>query len=316
MNYYEIPAIVVLIIKLWLFYHGGRRLFIENTSLASFLVALFLLNLSEIGLFENLSSPNESLLIMKSYYASAVFSCAALLIYSLNLNRDLKHNRSIIICISLLFITITFTSDFFIAGVESIGYSLKAIQGKYYIQLVAFLSSFLLLSLSLMLRGYLIKENETVLRWKSLISITAITPSLLTAVGIMIVMRFYENINATAILSATTTFLLYALIYAENKYDMFKLLRKIPNTEAYKYWQEDKAAYEKLYHSLLIFRLNQNVTKKIPFDDITSELEKYLINVALTDAGGVQSKAAETLGMNAPTLSKKLKKIRISDYLK
>ena len=300
MEIYALPSAIALAIKFWLFVRARHVLFEENIVLGLFLAALFCLNLFELIAFSYVNDLPNARPVLLLYYTSILLIIASFINLSsclsgLSIFYQPWLYYSLVGGLSLLL----FGSDLLIAGVQSIDYSITRIPGEYYWVIQVYIVGGLLVPLTLLSVGA-IRQNQRFQRRRCLVVLLGFFPTILSAIGVAVLMQLGYKINASVLISCTITFFLMVLIITENKTAQFNLLRWVPFTQERRQF---KASY-----SLVLDALSQtHYEQPIQLKERLQQLEDQIIELAVLSTGGNQARAAEQLGISKSTLNRKLK---------
>ncbi len=303
MDFHVLPSVMALLVKVWLCINVRKTFQRENITLASFLVSLFFLNLIELTSFHYISSDlSVQRIVLNLYYVSLIFTIATFFCLSVFLSYASRLNRPILVLAlaTLISIAVCFT-DLIISGVKPIAYSGTRIPGQYYWIIQLYVVCALIASAILLIAGVLNLE-ERLARVRCGIVLAAFLPTILSIIAVAALMEMGLEINATMWVSSGTTLFLLVIIYTEDRFDLFKLLEKIPFTEENK---KSKAHY----NSLRKLFFNSQYGSKVDLRELLQNIEDAILENALA-SGATQEEAAKKLGLPKTTFSRKIKHIR------
>lgn len=293
--FYAIPSFCAIIIKAWLLWRGKSQAG-ENGALILLLGALLSLNMVEFNMF---ILPQEIAWLMHLYYCAAVFAAASILNLFLCLTGDSTTNlKKINGVLAVIIGAGSLVPGVIIAGVENIGYTFMRIPGTLYIVWAVYIVSTLLFSVILLIAGY--RSSKDVLqRRRCLAILLGLLPFICIAIAVIFLMIAGVRINATVILSSAVIFFLFALIYSEQRYGLFKILARVPFTEEY-------ALRTELVNQ--VKNIESNVfgsPGEIAFKDQIKKIESLYIDLAIIANDGNKTHAATALGISNATLHRK-----------
>lgn len=195
----------------------------RHVELFFFLISLFFLNLFELISFSYVNEISNALPILLGYYMSLLYVVASFIILSTQLSGNKFFSNSIVqITIAILIILFMLTTDLFIAGVQSIGYSITRIKGEYYWVISVYLIGGIILAMVLLgIGGF--QTMRSINQIKCRYIFYGFLPTFIVIIALVFLMHAGIKVNATLILPATTTFFIVILIWMENKYNVFRI---------------------------------------------------------------------------------------------
>ncbi|OMH30314.1 helix-turn-helix domain-containing protein [Motiliproteus sp. MSK22-1] len=303
MEIYILPSMIALMIKFWLLAHTWHVLLKSDKNLGLFFIALLFLNLCELfGFILFFDDMLNALNILLLYYVSLFFVITSFINLSAFLSGCKFLYKPILYYLVMgVFSALLFSSDLFVSGVESIGYSVTRIPGEYYWIIQLYIVCGLLLAMFMLIAGVFRQKNYFFSR-RCLILIIGFLPTILSSFVIMILMNLGYKINATMLIAITVSFFLIfynRMIVAGDKVAQFKLLRKVPFTEERRQF--------KASHALVIETLTQaHYQQPMQLKEKLQQLEEQIIELAVHTSDGNQTRAAEQLGISKSNLNRKL----------
>ena len=298
MTFYAIPSLCAILVTVWLLW-WGRSNFSGNSALALLASALLTMNLIEFTTFMLLDSPQHLQWLYHLYYAAGAITAAATVHLFLHLiGKTGLYFISINWLIAAVIAAMSLTPGVIIAGVENIGYTFMRIPGELYTVWAVYIVSTLLFSIVLLAGGYR-HSNDLLLRRKCLAVLIAILPAIGCAIVIVCLMVAGVKINATVVLSSAVIFFVVALIYSEQRYDLFKLLARVPFTEEY-------ALRSELANQLRQIECNAfGGNEHASFKQQIRKIEALYVDLAIVANNGNKTHAAAALGISNATLHRK-----------
>ncbi len=304
MSVYVLPSLIGLIFKLFILVYAAKDKKISATIL--FLIMVFAChNLIEfVGYIQFLDEKTVSFLF-RTYYVATIILLALLPIHSLYTTRALTSNRvfstGIAVVTFALIIQILFT-NLIIAGNFSIGYSLTAVEGPYFMQFALFLIFALASSVWILARGYKQAEHELD-TMRSLYSMAAMAP-LLVVLSAGIAFKIAGiNVNFAGLLPLATTFFVFLILKTESKHQLTDIRRFIP------FSKERRASMEILR---LMDNYAQNSSQVDSYQELRNGIERQAIQYTLEKCDHNITQAAKMMGLqNRSTLYSMIKRLDI-----
>ena len=305
MSFFVVPSFCAIMIKAYLLW-SGRPNAKKNRALITLLCALLVMNLVEFSSFFLLDRPEAVKLLMHAFYFTAAFAAAAILNLFLDLTGNTKnHLTTFNWVLAAVIAALTLIPGFVIAGVENIGYSFTRIPGAFYNVWSVYIVSTLLFSVILLLNGYS-RSNDALQRRRCLAVLIGLFPFVCIAICVTFMLLAGVKINATVLLSCSVIFFLIALIYSEQRLDLFQLLGRVPFTEEY-------ALRSELTDQLRQIELNAFGGSDQPsLKDQIKKIEALYIDLAIVANDGNKTHAAAALGISNATLHRKATRKRLA----
>lgn len=295
------PSAIVLAIKIWLFFYARHTLINENRVLGVFLAALLLLNLSELIGYNYLQDIPNALTPLLCYYAALICTIYAFVNLSASMSGVLWLYRPVVQgVLAVILVILMFGSEQLIAGVQSIGYSYTRVPGPYYWVLPLYIVINLLLAIALLCFG-VFRHDERIMRRRCLVVLLGFLPTVLVMFLIIALMTLGYKMNASVLISITTTIFLLVLIVTENKLSLFNLLRKIPFTEENRRLNEGYAVLSEILYTAYL-------DKPMQLKERLKTLEDIVVRLSVENTGGNQAQAAKKLGISRSTINRRVNK--------
>lgn len=298
MSIYAVPSFIALVVKAWLFWYSQKSLVEHNRPLGVFLAALFCFNLAEFNLFFFVDKPEEAIGWIRFYWMSGVLSVSSFLYLSSVLS-GYTFNLRYISFLSFLMVLMVLFTDLFIAGAESIGYSVTRIKGSHYnfLQIYVLANMFMGMS-ALGYAGFFHKNIWT--RKKCTIVFLAILPTILAITIVLGLMQSGIHINATVVVSVMILFFLFAVIFTETKYSLLNLLRIAPLSRESRYLKS-------VLNPSIGFLCDVYSGKKLKLKEQMREIEIAYIMAVIEENNGDKLAAADQLGISKSGIHAKIK---------
>ncbi|WNO11579.1 helix-turn-helix domain-containing protein [Teredinibacter sp. KSP-S5-2] len=292
MSYVITLSLIALSLKLLTLLIYKKEFLTLNKYLLSIILGITGMNSIEMFFYSYINQPENGLVVLIFFYLFVLVFVYSSLLYALNIS---NHENTTSVFFSVFgFITccvVLLTPGAAISGIESIGYSITRIPGPYYhiLQigiLIPLLSCIVIAFLTL------VTSRKHQLHTQALAYLITFTPTFFIGSAIIFLMHIGVKVNASVVISFSTSFLLWLLLFTQKKESMYRLMSLIPGTRA-----------NKLYRQLAYHICNpQN-----GMNDPIHYLEIEIIHEALQMTNGNRAEAAELLGISKPTLQRRLK---------
>lgn len=298
MTFYIVPSMLAMLVKAWLLFWRRSRAQ-DNGALFLLLGALLAMNLVEFSSFLMLDNPQVITWLMHAYYCATTFAAATVLNLFLHLiggatTQLTKLNWAL----AAIFIALSAMPGVVIAGIENIGYTFIRIPGTLYTAWAVYVVSTLLFGVYLLAKGYA-NSTDTLQKRRCLAILLGLTPLICSAIGIIVLMLSGVKVNATVVLSCAVIFFLVALIYAEKRHSLFKLLARVPFTEEYALRMELANQIRKIESNAF------GGSGQPSLKDQIKKIESLCIDLAIVANDGNKTHAAAALGISNATLHRK-----------
>lgn len=290
MSVFALPALIALLTKMWVYALARRSK--QTSQIFLWLLVFFAAhNLSEFLLISKLFNNMVSESLLKAYYVCAFFSIAYMCVFAMSVANKDNHNKHYLLTIGIavLMSLATFQTDWIVAGVVSVGYTVTAVKGAYYFvfQLSA-LSSFIWILYTL-IRRYL-HATDTSTRLKCYYAVLALSPVIVMSVIVMIMMQMGYQYTAAILLPFSSTAFLLLVVLTERDNDLIRVRDRLP----FMVKRKDKKKLISIYRAHLSGDLGLSDTK--------GEIERILIQNALDSSDNNVTLAANKLGITRSTL--------------
>ncbi len=298
MTFYAIPSLCAILVTVWLLW-WGRSKFSGNSALVLLASTLLAMNLIEFTTFMLLDSPHRLQWLYQLYYAAAAITAAATVHLFLHLiGKTARYLSNINWLIAAVVAAMSLTPGVVIAGIENIGYTFIRIPGDLYNVWAVYIVSTLLFSVVLLAGGYR-RSKDALLQRKCLAVLIAILPAIGCSIIIVCLMVAGVKVNATVVLSSAVIFFVVALIYSEQRYDLFKLLARVPFTEEYALRSELADQLRQIECSAF------GGSHQSSFKEQIRKIEALYVDLAIVANNGNKTHAAAALGISNATLHRK-----------
>ena len=291
-NILAVPAILGLVLKLWVLYIARDRVR-SGWVFYGLLLAFVAQNLWEvIGFFEkDTGIPMEW--YFRTYYAILLLVTAFIVAHALEVSRVSTAVRQKlgwgIASYALLLSLLIFASDLIVEGYREAAYTLTAIQGEYYFSFQLFTLSTVTIVLSALILGYMrAKDRKTELQ--NLYMLFALAPMILLSLAVTALLVVGISINMAAIFPLATTFFVGVLALSEKEHGITDIRIYLP-------YSAERTLIGKLVKAGARFSV-----RKTNFKDTATSIEKALLLYSLSKNDFTVSKAAKDMDINRTTL--------------
>lgn len=299
MTWFMLPAILGILVKLYLLLSSTRRKWISG-GLVGLVSILALHNFSELLLFNGFVRHLNAEYLMRAYYLCAISVSTYAFWYSYKGDRTRsKKLPATVILIALLLSFAVTTSDFVIAGAASLTYSVTAVKGDYYwfFQVFSLVAS--LGTLTYLVLNYLRSESASE-QIRNFYALVSMVPLVITGVAIICLMSLGVKINATFVFPIAST--LFLIILIKGKYSE----SLINDPRSFIPFSAEGQLNSSMKASNLLYRIGE-IDHKMHMAD----LEKSTILYMLSKNKGNISKTAASMKINRTTLYGKFKTLGI-----
>jgi len=305
MEPYLIPSVTAICFKIVIFLRYHESLRRENFNLCLLFVAVLLLNLVELIVFERSYSHSTTLLLLIAYYCCAVFSAHAYINIALQYSKFSWHAGIIkgVLNVALAGLTLALIFDRGIIADWTMGmggYAPTKVEGSRYwiVQLCLFVG--MGFAVGLLNRGMRKLESNLARRQCLLFLFASIAPVLMTVL-VVILQEQGVPISAGIFMSMAFTLMLAIIVYAEEKSRLFRLLTLVP-------FSSERKLHRQLLH---------DITKCVSISDtpgpgedldlkgMMKSLEGTVVEHVLNYYDGNQKLAASALGVSEATISRR-----------
>jgi len=291
MSLFALPALVALILKIWV-YALAKKSDQSSQTFLWLLVFFAMHNLSEFlviaQFFENQGTINY---LLRFYYVGLIFSLAYMCIFATTTAHQNNHNRHdlIILSVAVLFSLVMIQTDLVIAGSSAIGYTVTAIKGHYYflfqfIVLLGFVRIFYVL-----IHQYLTTLNIQV-QLKCFYAMFALSPIIVISTLVMLMMHLGYPYTAALILPFASTLVLLIVVLSHKHNDLINIRGRLP-------FSAHRAAERQLVN---IYRSFAN--EDLGLNQAKRDIERIFIQSALDRSGNNVSQAAARLKIKRSSL--------------
>lgn len=290
MSMFALPALIALLTKLWIYSIAVKA---KKTPKAFLWLLLFfgVHNLSEFLVISKLLNETVSEGLLRSYYVAALFSIAYICIFVMSVAyREVSYRFSfVVLSIAFIMSSVTFLTDWIVAGAVSVGYTVTAIQGEYYdMFLMVVLLGFVWTIYTLLKRYFTTLDLR--IQLKCFYTAFSLSPLILMAVIVMVMMQMGYEYTGAILLPFTSTCFLLLIIATEKNSDLIRIRHRLP-------FSKHRTVEKKILGLYRSF-----IDQDLGFVDAKTEIEKALIQSALDRSDNNVSLAAHELGIKRSTL--------------
>ncbi len=237
MNWALFACIFAIVVKVWLLWRGGRPLQNSiNKPLLVFLLALFVLNITELFALLNVKTGFDALIVLKLYYSALVLSIAALMAMVLHVTG--YHWRwvpSVLVAIASSLLAVLLLTPYIVADAQPLQYSITRVAGSHYWIFQLYTGIFLAVSwLWLGWHAFVNTGLSLIAKKRCKVLVLSVTPAILVGLIVLLVMHAGVVTNASIWVSSAISLLLIALVYTETEQGVFGFLSGMPSTREWK----------------------------------------------------------------------------------
>lgn len=293
MTWFAVPALVALLIKLFLIV-GKRKLIVENQLWFYFVVIFAINNCAELLV---LCSPDISTapILSKAYHPTAIAVLFYCLIYSMGSAKSaLDKFVSTAAALSALMLSIgIMLTDYVVVGGTSFGNFVTAVRGDYYHLFSAYVLVMCLLIVVVLLRNFFFSKIESK-KIEALWVAIALTPSLIITSTCVVLLYFQFNFNVLFLTPiGSTLFLVVTLLSYSNGLNRKDPRKFIPFTREFKLSRAVSRAE------------NGFLTRDLTLSEASNEFEKALLSYVSEREVGNITKIAERAGLARSSMYQK-----------
>lgn len=302
-----LPSSLAIGLKIAIFMRYHESLHRENFNLGVFFFAVFALNLVELIILSNDYNQQTNLLLLLTYYCSAVCIIHAyvnIAIHYSGFSWQLSRIKFVLNALLGLLITGLIMDRSIIAGVQVADFSLTKIAGPNYWLFQLYAVGGLLFALGLLIRGIRHISANISKQQCVILLLSTLLPVLVTFAIIGLQMAGVQ-ITAVLFMSFALTLMLGVIVIAEEKSRLFRLLTFIPFTK------------ERRLHKRLLAQvsgcisLNEDPAQENPLNlkQMMRDFEGLLIEHMLDYYDGNQKMTASALGVSEATVSRRARAV-------
>ncbi len=293
-----LPALVALTLKLIVVYlvDTGK----QSSTFVSLFVTLTLLNLCEVLAYIQFTNDQTAFWLLKAYYVVCLYCLCYLTLYAVEVAvGGLRKSVSLIFIgfASLLAVGVLST-DLFLIGTKSIGYSLTAVHGPYFPLIRFVFIAQTCLFASVLAWGLLYSKNAEC-RDQAMYTLICLSPIILTALSVNVVQAFGIELSNSMIMPFATTVFLFLVCYFEPKSKLTRIRMYLPRSRERKLTKE-------VFDLATEFALEGK-----SIQDVKTELERALLLYSLEKNGNVITRTADSIGINRTSLYTAMKRLGI-----
>lgn len=302
MSVYFVPALIALLIKLFVLTHVIRGGKVSIVFLS--LIVVFAVH-NGIELFGYMYFEEGSLVnvFFRLYYVATAFACLYILLHGLSVSK-LENNTltSILIAATAVLSVLMLFSNWVIAGQYSIGYSVSAIKGPMYWLFAVYLFTVLFSTVAVILYGHH-RSTAKIDSVRCLHSLMALGPVMLVFALALIFKIADIGVNATGLIPIATTLFLGIVLKTESKHKLSELRRLIPLSS-------ERETTNNLMD--LLDNYIQNSGKDNIYKELQDGIEREIIAYSLKKCDNNVSSTTKMMGLkNRSTLYSMMNRLEI-----
>lgn len=302
MTWFMLPAIIGILVKLYLLF-GVRRNVLINHAVIGLVSVLALHNLSELLLFNSFVKSLDANHLIRAYYVCSIMVSSYALYYALSLSKfNSKVNTFLFCAIPALCLSLTvLMSNFIIAGASELSYTITALKGNQYWVYPIFLIASMVLTISCLLVNYRNSESPDH-EVRNFYALASMTPLLGIPVVVVGLMSVGIAVNATFVFPIASTLFLLILIKGKYSLSLHRDPRGIvPNS------LESQLA-------TIISQANAQYSfEKISHKELMASIEKAVIQYKYLKNDRNVSRTANSMKIDRSTLYNKFKALEVRE---
>ena len=298
-----LPSLLAISLKIAIFlrYHASLRQ--ENLHLGIFFFAAFLLNLVELLALDQHYTQQTNLLLLLTYYCSAVFIIHAYLNIAMQYAGFKWHagrvKTGLNVVLALLVCNLIFNRSL-IADVQTVEYSLTKVAGPNYWMFQFYALCSLALAIGLLAHGVRTHGSNIAKQQCMTVLISTAMPVLLVF-AIIGLQAMGVQVTTAIFMSLALTLMLAIIVYAEEKTRLFRLLTFVPFTK------------ERRLHKQLLAQITSCIAisddpaeqQSLNLKQMMREFEGLVVEHVLDYYEGNQKLTANALGVSEATVSRR-----------
>ena len=290
MSIFFIPALLSLLLKAYILMINLTRDKISIVFL-SLMVIFAIHNGIELLGYISLFNSGDASAFFRPYYVITIYLISYLLLHSLTVaGYENRVITSAVLLIATLLASLIIFSNSIIEGYTSIGYSVTAIEGKYYSVLSAFILISLFTTTAVLIHGYKSTATTALQAKRCLYSLYALAPIIL-AFALAFIFKIADiEFNAAGIVPIATTIFLIVLLTTEEQHKLTDIRKFLPLS------LEKQTSNN--FMSILDHYINHKNEKDI-FKTIHSSIEKEIISYSLKKCDYNVSKTTKMMGLKS-----------------
>lgn len=290
---YIIPAIVCLIVKLWMVVLCKQSL--TQDAFTGVVITCLLLTVCEIALFFLYLSGFSVEYVFRTYYVMLLFWLSFSLVYVIQMFTDKPVKKIVYILAGFISALILFT-DVIISGYQPIEYSITAIRESLYFVYQVFVFGSILIAIAILV-VQLRSEKVTKRKIQAFSLLIAFSIPFVVILGITILMMFGVKVNMAIVFSVATTIFLFFTINAHKEHRITDVRKWLP-------WSQENVATNEIMEIITEYLAEEKSLK-----EVESTIKKILIEYKLKSCNNNVKQTADKLQIPRSTLYSMLKKI-------
>ena len=252
--WFALPSLTAFLILAWIIFRADKISIVkESKPLALLFFSLVGISFIEFGTYTKLLTP--SLLLMKLFYISCFIGMSGIFSQALKVSGlsviFIKRTYKGLGAFCIFLIILMLGSNLLVSGFEFISYSYTREPGQFYWLVQLFLISTILSTILLLTIGTKNKNKIDARRSKFLL--LSISPLLLIALVLIILMQSGIKINASIIFPVFISYYLMMILQTEKDESLFSLLMKVPFSRERESFKEIRKFFLFLSSGLSIF---------------------------------------------------------------
>lgn len=307
--WFALPSLTAFLILAWIIFRADKISIVkESKPLALLFFSLVGISFIEFGTYTKLLTP--SLLLMKLFYISCFIGMSGIFSQALKVSGlsviFIKRTYKGLGAFCIFLIILMLGSNLLVSGFEFISYSYTREPGQFYWLVQLFLISTILSTILLLTIGTKNKNKIDARRSKFLL--LSISPLLLIALVLIILMQSGIKINASIIFPVFISYYLMMILQTEKDESLFSLLMKVPFSRERESFKEISKEVQQFLISTELSFSEKTKMDSLSLKDLTASIEGLIVEHAVKLNQGSQVRAASLLGVSSSSICRKKNK--------
>lgn len=290
---YIIPAMVCLVIKLWMVVLCKQAL--KQDAFTGVVTTCLMLTVCEIALFYLYWTGYSVEYLFRTFYVILIFWLSFSLTYVIQTFTKKSAGKSIYFLAGLLSALILFT-DLIISGYQTIDYSITGVRENLYFLYQLFVFSSILTAITI-LAVQLKRQASVKIKIQALSLIVAFSIPFAVIVGVTTLMLLNYKVNMAIVFSIATTLFLFFTVNAHKQHQISDIRKWIP-------WSKENVATNEIMETITEYLADEKSLK-----EVESTIKKTLIEYKLKSCDNNIQQTAKKLQIPRSTLYSIMKKL-------
>jgi len=293
-------AVIALVLKVFVLYKIFKVR--ENSPLFFCLASIFCaMNLISLSIVLNVNSVAMAEWAIRPQYVCAMWAATLMCVYAFNaanLASKLQRLTISLYVIASAFAVAIMLSNYIVSGLTSIGYSLTAIKGEFYLSYLAYVALCFLITVSTLVYGSLRAANDEK-RNRCLWALVSLLPIIVIGSILVALLHFEVKINGSGLIPLATSLFLLITLKTEKQHHLTDVRRYLPFSAERKANKELQEIFTKYTFNLITYK------------ELKTGIEVLGLRYKYSKSDNI-SQIARDVGMGRSTISGLLSKHHIS----